>query len=345
MDGTTLQSLFSQGNPFLAQMGEQAFNLDQNTKQQTLADLVQKNQQSAASFPLDQQVKQSQIEHTKGLTRQANATAATTEDALGVLKSIPMDTRVQKHVSDIMAGISGNDKTMMADKFTQLGGYTALAMKNGGTLPLPAMTELQQKHPEFVQYFQSPQGLKLAANAVTAFNQLQPAYQQAIDTAKEHTRAAVSSASIGANASILNNRESIAAGKYMKPWMAGFDAKIDLEHDPAKKQAMLIDAASKAQKEDDKAAYTAYMERAQNLDNAVKLQRNAAQKEGTVRIGEMSGGAVPVQAPQSAMPDRQPQQAALPPEAVKQLQPGKKTTFRNGQVWTVDGQGQPQRIQ
>ena len=52
MDGNTLQKLFSGPNPFLAQMGEQAFNLDQQKQRQGLEALQGQEQRAQAMHPL-----------------------------------------------------------------------------------------------------------------------------------------------------------------------------------------------------------------------------------------------------------------------------------------------------
>jgi len=98
----------------------------------------------------------------------------------------------------------------------------------------------------------------------------------------------------------------IDAGRFKKNDKYGISLaqKIDSENDPGKKQALLIDAAQQAAREGDMENAQYYSARAQALDNAVKLQRNANPKPGAVDIGQVGG--VPVNATPSAMPDTSP---------------------------------------
>lgn len=99
----------------------------------------------------------------------------------------------------------------------------------------------------------------------------------------------------------------IEAGKYKKndKFTIDLETRIDAEADPAKKMALLIDAASKANQAGDIEATEAYMARAQSLDNLVKMRSNALPKPGAVDVSGVTQGQVPTNPVQSAMPTPQ----------------------------------------
>jgi hypothetical protein len=85
MDGQTLQQLFAGSNPFLAQMGEQAFNLDQQKRQADLATTLGMEQRNAAMHPLEMRSKEASAklnESTAGLNQYALDTKLPKEEAL-----------------------------------------------------------------------------------------------------------------------------------------------------------------------------------------------------------------------------------------------------------------------
>lgn len=98
-------------------------------------------------------------------------------------------------------------------------------------------------------------------------------------------------------------QQQIDAGRFKKYDKSNLSiaTRIDMENDPAKKQAALIDAATQAQAQGDMESAQYYVQRAQALDNAVKLQRNAAAKPGTVDIAATAPG-IAVNPSPSAMP-------------------------------------------
>lgn len=98
-------------------------------------------------------------------------------------------------------------------------------------------------------------------------------------------------------------QQQIDAGRFRKTDKSNLSmaSRIDMENDPGKKQALLIDAATQARSQGDRESAQYYTQRAQALDNAVKLQRNAAAKAGTVDIAGTAPG-VAVNPTPSAMP-------------------------------------------
>jgi len=102
-------------------------------------------------------------------------------------------------------------------------------------------------------------------------------------------------------------QQQIDAGRFKKTDKSNMSmaSRIDSENDPGKKQAILIDAATQAQQDGDAEGAQYYLGRAQALDNAVQLQRNAAAKAGGVDIGATAPG-IRVNPTPSAMPGNLP---------------------------------------
>ena len=118
----------------------------------------------------------------------------------------------------------------------------------------------------------------------------------------EMQRALAVGAQSGRNAKELMQMQ-IDAGRFKRNDKSSIalETRIDMETDPAKKQAMLIDAAMQAKQAGIDDAVEAYTARAQALDNAVKLQRQAQVKGGGVDAAAMAN--LPTQAAPSAMPE------------------------------------------
>lgn len=173
MDGNTLQSLFSQGNPFLAQMGEQAFNLSQMKTQADLSALQQKTSQEQQAFPLEQQVKQAQLDHTKALTRSGNAGAAATEYANSI--ALPKEEAIAENLRKLHLSQSKDQQAQFAAQMTQRMQLAAIAKANKGVLPLEIMNQLP---PEERVYFKDAQSTALMDLVSNAYHKASPAWQE-----------------------------------------------------------------------------------------------------------------------------------------------------------------------
>lgn len=81
------------------------------------------------------------------------------------------------------------------------------------------------------------------------------------------------------------------------------------------------------------------------IDDKVSAFSESGYKTPTVKPVDVPGEQG--QKPEIGMNSSSPTQpvVTLPPAAVSQLQPGKVTTFRNGQRWTMGADGQPQQVQ
>lgn len=173
MDGNTLQSLFSQGNPFLAQMGEQAFNLSQMKDQADLSALQQKTFQEQQAFPLEQQVKQAQLDHTKALTRSGNAGADATEYANSI--RLPKEQAIAENLRKLHLTQSEDQRKQFAAQMTQRMQLAAIAKANKGILPTEIMLQLP---PEERVYFKDAQSTALMDLVSNAYHKASPAWQE-----------------------------------------------------------------------------------------------------------------------------------------------------------------------
>lgn len=133
MDAAGLQNLFSQGNPFLAQMGEQAWNQDQQKAQQALLAAQGQEQRAQAMHPLEMAHKQATTGYNQALTQQL------TDKKAGELpaneKMILAMSEYRKKMSDAQAA---EEDTKMQRRMQ----YAEMAAKNGGVLPLEYLNQL-----------------------------------------------------------------------------------------------------------------------------------------------------------------------------------------------------------
>lgn len=173
MDGNTLQSLFSQGNPFLAQMGEQAFNLSQMKNQADLSALQQKTSQEAQAFPLEQQFKQAQTDHQRALVRSGNANADATEYANSI--RLPKEQAIAENLRKLHLTQSEDQRKQFAAQMTQRMQLAAIAKANKGILPTEIMLQLP---PEERVYFKDAQSTALMDAVSNAYHKASPAWQE-----------------------------------------------------------------------------------------------------------------------------------------------------------------------
>jgi len=121
------------------------------------------------------------------------------------------------------------------------------------------------------------------------------------------------------------NDANIAAGKFTRNSKAGFsiEQRIDMENDPSKKMALLIDAANQAKQSGDEETSNLYIQRAQALDNLVKMRSpNAIPRAGALDIGQaaqLPTNPSPSAMPQGAPPALAPQQGQAPQAAIDHL--------------------------
>ena len=212
MDGKTLMEIMQSPNFSMWQPAQDAFQLGQDQNKATLADTLQKTQQSAAMHPLKMQTEQATATNLGAQTRNSNALAAKHEDELKILNSVPQDQRVKAYVSDMRAKMTANDVAELKSQMSHAQVYAAKALVNGGRLPLEDMMTVQQKFPQFAKLLSSPQGAKTMANMVTEFNSLD-ADRQKSDSGHR----------IAASASRQNNADNIASRE--KIAQMGIDAK------------------------------------------------------------------------------------------------------------------------
>ena len=139
MDGQTLQQLFSGSNPFLAQMGEKAFNLDQQKRQADLASIMGQEQRAQQMLPLEMAAKET--------TNRLNASTAGLNEYS--LKSKPdAETAKKTAMQEMLAKMDETNKAQFKAQVTRNMQIAAMAKANKGMLP-----EGLQLSPEEVKIF------------------------------------------------------------------------------------------------------------------------------------------------------------------------------------------------
>jgi len=156
MDATGLPALFSQGNPFLAQMGEQSFNLAQQKAQQGLQAAQGQEQRAQAMQPLEEAHKRATTGYNQALTTQMNDKMATQPPAADRMALAMSEYR--KKMSDAQAG---EEDTKMQRRMQ----FAEMAAKNNGVLPLEYMNALPADERAFYANPQATQRTQALAKA------------------------------------------------------------------------------------------------------------------------------------------------------------------------------------
>jgi len=126
MDGQTLQQLFAGSNPFLAQMGEQAFNQTQEKEKANLASIMGQEQRAQAMHPLEMQARQTN-------NRLNASTAGLNEYSLN---SKPDAETARKSAMQKMLGeMDDTTRSQFKSQVTRNMQIAAMAKANGGALP------------------------------------------------------------------------------------------------------------------------------------------------------------------------------------------------------------------
>jgi hypothetical protein len=209
-----LASLYANGNPFLAQQGQQQFDLAQQQAQQNLGAGAFDLEKQKAMLPIEQEQGRALAEQYRGSGALSQAHANKADYELGILKQVPVSDQIKGMMADISSKVSGADKAKLDVEMGNLRKYASAALSNGGSLPLSTMSEMQQNHPNLVQYFTQPGGAKVAAQMVVAHNQLDPEYAKATESARIHAAGSTGAAAISAAAQERMNRANIDAGKF-----------------------------------------------------------------------------------------------------------------------------------
>lgn len=127
MDSQALPQLFSQGNPFLAQMGEQEWQAAQQRKAADLASIVNRDQREAQMHPLEMANRQAVTDLNKSTTAINQYNINTRPDKV---------TQKRLNVAEAMGKISTSERAQMVEVATGHMQKAAAIAKNGGVPPL-----------------------------------------------------------------------------------------------------------------------------------------------------------------------------------------------------------------
>jgi len=229
MDASGLPALFSQGNPFLAQMGEQSFNLAQQKAQQGLQAAQGQEQRAQAMQPLEQQHKAAVTGYNQALTNQLVDKQAGQLPAADRMKQAVMEFR-QK-----MSESQSADEDMKMQRRMQ---YAEMAAKNNGVLPLEYMNSLPEDERSFYANPQATQRTQALAKAwydthpktMAAKAKSDADYKRAIDAANIAAQSRVQAGRSGGSSGPKNMNAEQAMTYYNKLAMAEQDPDLRAQY-------------------------------------------------------------------------------------------------------------------
>lgn len=304
---TNLPELFSNNNPFLAQMGTQQWNQAQEQNNQDLAAQRQTMAQDAEMQPVKIRQGNALADQYSGQARASNATAATSEDSLKILQSVPQDKRVATAVAQQHALLSKAQQEALAGDMSHLQVYAAQGIANGGKLPLAVLQKAAADHPDLMPYLTSPQGLAKAAQVVNAHNALDSQRQANESVAKIHAAATTGAASIAANASTSNNQANIDAGKFKNHTSSFLLMKALSGGNFEQASVAAMQMARELQAGGDTAGAQQYAAQAEEFYNKWKSGKEAAGVEANKAKPDLNPLGIPTVTPPGGKPSAAPQ--------------------------------------
>jgi len=156
MDATGLPALFSQSNPFLAQMGEQSFNLAQQKAQQGLQAAQGQEQRAQAMQPLQEAHSRATTGYNQALTNQLVDKQA---------GQLPAAERMKQAMVEYRQKMSESQSAEEDAKMQRRMQYAEMAAKNNGVLPLEYMNSLPEDERSFYANPQATQRTQALARA------------------------------------------------------------------------------------------------------------------------------------------------------------------------------------
>jgi len=166
MDGQSLQSMWESGSPFLAQMGEQAWNQDKQKAQQALLAAQGQEQRAQAMQPLEQA-------HKQALTRQGNANAASVEDSMAA--QVPAAERLKQKMLEFHSKGTELERSQREADMYERGQNAAIIKANGGQIPVWLLSKIPQNE---LQMYQG-KGLDTTMNILKAYHETHPKTMEA----------------------------------------------------------------------------------------------------------------------------------------------------------------------
>jgi len=350
MDGRTLQDIMQSPNWTMWGPATDAFNTTNDQAKATLADTLQTTQQNAQMHPLKMDTERAQAGNLLATARNTNATAATNEDSLKVLQSVPMDQRVAAKMGEMIKQVAEGDKARVGADMLKAAKYATTALSQGGQLSAPQMLELSKESPGLLNYFKQPNGAKVVANMVTAFNALDADRQKSDSSARISAGATIESARLHTTSAEKINKDNIEAGKYANHTIS-FKLQSALASGNFEQASVAAAQLSRdLAKQGDMEGAKQYADASNDYYTKAITAKQAAAAEANKAKPDLNPMGIPTVtpigspgAPAPSQPPASQPQVALPPEAIRSLNEGQLTTFRNGQVWTLQ-QGKAVRI-
>ena len=229
MDAAGLQGLFSQGNPFLAQMGEQAWNQDQAKAQQALQAAQGQEQRAQAMQPLQEAHQRATTGYNQALTSQlANKQAG----------DLPANEKMTLAMSEYRKKMSDAQAAEEDTKMQRRMQYAEMAAKNGGVLPLEYLNQLDASERG---HFANPKAVATTQQLAKAWYDTHPKtienrarqkaeYDKAIDAARIMAASRAAGRTGGGAGTAKNMSAEQAMTHYNKLAMAESDPELRAQY-------------------------------------------------------------------------------------------------------------------
>lgn len=277
MDGQTLQQLFAGSNPFLAQMGEKAFNLDQEKRQADLATTLGMEQRNQAMHPLE-------MESKRQAARMSGGQADIYADQLA--RKIPVEEERKAALQASIAKMDSTSRAQMKEQVVRNMQLAAMMEKNGGQLP-----QGFNLSPEEMQIF-TPKNLKNIIAHGQAFMEMDPDWIAQRKKAQEAERLAQVRGQVQMD---VKGTPSAGGGKN-NPTMA--PPKMNLQQ----QYGFYNNLAFAEQDPEKKKAYQAEADRIELLILRQAVNAQQARQAGDPNLADPKLGGLPV----NPMPTPQP---------------------------------------
>lgn len=290
-----LISLYSQGNPFLAQSGQQAFDQQQEKAKADLQTIINGERRTQQMHPLEMLQRQAS-------TRSTNAAALIQENAEAARP--PVADRLRQAMAEQHKTMSELERAHGDQLMETIRRASETAKANGGTLPLPILSQLPQ---EWAQRMSTPEGIKNAHAMAQAWYDSHPKTLEARAEEEAKRKQAVEVAQIqAAPRQAAAAAALLRARKYQPAGTGGTKAPVALTRDKEwVRLSNLYQNTPEGPEKDAIGERLQYMETMRLREIALRAE---AQKAGSVDVGSMPGSKIPVMPAPNIAPTPLPSQ-------------------------------------
>lgn len=370
-----LNSLLNTSNMFVQNAGMDQQALAQAQSLQNLWGTGQSIQQAKEKFPLELEEMRARTGLHTSQAGLVDAQASKERDDLWLRKQVPDADRIAGAISKHKVSMTEDQAKMVESNMKALAPFVDEATsfyKNpanaGKVLPVP----LQQKYltAGILHYLDNPTNAATAKLLVNSWLTNTKDYKQAMDVQILANTGHKETANIAAAASRYHSDKTLEAAKQraelqfgpnsaaIMARLAGSESgQIFLLQNQLLQLTGALDSASEQEKPALVKRYQQVQEQLQAAEQAryVKSTANAnVNAQGKAAVSSLEQGklegaqgapAPGIFDPANLGGKKAPEQITLPPEAKAHLKEGVNTTFKNGQIWTIDpATKQPKRV-